>query len=141
MIFDKLFKKSDDKDTNNDEIIKIAKSLPGNAFEVAEQLKTDLVQASYYFCCDEETAKYRGRVFSISGKDKRFPKLTEDVLKCNLGFSAYVYGITTFLVYDKKEYPIKFSNRPFVDDRTDEEKEIYEKKYKNKEKRTRNNKD
>ena len=100
-----------------------------NCIENCHDLKTNLVVASYYFCCDSETAKYRGRVFCIDGKDKRFPKLTDDVLNCKLSFSAFIYGISIFEVHTTKADPIKFSNRPFVDDRTKTEKETYEKKY------------
>lgn len=100
-----------------------------NCLERCQHLNTNLVVASYYFCCDSETAKYRGRVFCIDGKDRRFPKLTDDVLKCKLSFSPFIYGVSFFEVYTTKEDPIKFSNRPFVDDRTLEEKKVFSEKY------------
>lgn len=95
------------------------------SIEDCKTLKTNLVVASYHYCCNEDTAKYRGRVYSITGTDDRFPPLTDDILNCkDLSFSPFIYG-ETFYVYDKKEDPIRYSNRPFVDDRTDEEKKKF----------------
>lgn len=43
----------------------------------AELLDTDLVEATFEMNCCDECTKYRGRVFSISGKDKTFSEITE----------------------------------------------------------------
>ena len=88
-------------------------------------LKTNLVVASYYMSCDPETAKYRGRVFCIDGKDKRFPALTDEALSCNLSYDPFIYGSSIFDVNGKKADPIAYSNRPFVDDRTAKEIKQY----------------
>ena len=72
-------------------------------------------------CC-LECALPRNRVYSISGNDTRFPKYSE--------YHCSYYGITIipFNEEDSKRWSsdydyIKESNRPFVDDRTDEERE------------------
>lgn len=91
----------------------------------AKQLKTDLLEASYPKICDSETAKYRGRIYSISGKDKRFPALTNEVQNCDLDFYPFVFGISS-PTYCPKNKEIEYSNRPFVDDRTSEEKREYD---------------
>lgn len=96
------------------------------ALQTAKTLNTDLLEASYSLGCCSECAKLRGRWFSISGNDKRFPKFPV-VIDCDC------YGILFYPVFpfSKPKYEpaqddiIEFSNRPFIDDRTDHEKEIY----------------
>lgn len=89
----------------------------------AELLHTDLVEADYFGGCCEECAKYRGRVFSISGKDRRFPKIpTNYVCTCSgISFYPFIFGISVPSYCDGDI--IQYSNRPFVDDRTAIEKE------------------
>lgn len=91
----------------------------------AKELGTDLVQASYHLGCCSECAKYRGRVFSISGKDKRFPKMPRNYgCTCQgITFSPFIYGIDKLTVGDFDV--IEYSNRPFIDDRTPKELEEY----------------
>ncbi len=93
---------------------------------------TDLVEMTTHHPTCGECAKYQGRVFSISGKDKRFPKLPEQVLKtgkmhegCRHGFNPFYYGISRSNngVKDVKGY----SNRPFVDDRPEQERQEWAK--------------
>lgn len=86
---------------------------------------TSLVIADFYFSCDAETAKYRGRIFCIDGSDTRFPPLTNTVLDSRLSFSPFIWGVSIFEVYGRKMDPVRYSNRPFIDDRSEEEKEIY----------------
>lgn len=95
----------------------------------ARKLKIDLVEATYPSPCDEETAKYRGRVFSISGKDKRFPVLSKKIKKCDLEFYPFVYGASV-PNYCPEGKEIEFSNRPFVDDRSKKEITAYNKSVK-----------
>lgn len=78
-------------------------------------------------------ASYQMRVYCISGKDKRFPKLPDIVYKyggfhdgCRHTFYSFILGISSF----KNQYlqdcdPIEYSNRPFIDDRTDSDKQLY----------------
>jgi hypothetical protein len=94
----------------------------------AKKLGTDLAEADYFKGCCEECAKYRGRWFSISGKDKRFPKMPADYpCRCSgISFSPVIYGISVPTHCNRSTDIIKFSNRPFVDDRTKEEKKTFE---------------
>lgn len=102
--------------------------------EMAKVLETDLVQMSKYYCTCGECAKYHGRIFSISGKDKKFPKLPNEVFiyggihkGCHHTFHAYVDGATIPQCCTKEE-AVAYSNRPFIDDRSEEEKAEYQKK-------------
>lgn len=96
------------------------------SLENAKELGTDLVEASYHRGCCGECAKYRGRWFSISGKDKRFPKMPVDYsCTCEgIDFSPVIFEISEPVYCDTDI--IVYSNRPFVDDRTEEEKKIFE---------------
>lgn len=93
----------------------------------AELLDTDLVEAEYFNACCSECAKYRGRWFSISGKDKRFPKMPVDYgCTCiGLEFFPVIEGSSEPIYCPKGMSIIKYSNRPFIDDRTDQEKSDY----------------
>lgn len=85
-------------------------------------------------CCCSECAKYRNRVYCLSGKDKRIPLLPkyiqEYVSHCGLTIYPFELGINyvtlseNMVLKDINEI-IEYSNRPFDDDRTDEEKERY----------------
>ncbi len=86
-----------------------------------------------------ECAKYQGRVFSINGKDPRFPPLPPPFFEfgaihkgCGHLFSPYIHGCNdpmldyTLQFYKdiKRSYKkdiIAFSNRPFIDDRSPED--------------------
>ncbi len=86
--------------------------------------KTDLVEMSSINAWCETCAKYRGRVFSLYGADKRFPLFPDDYHdNCGLIPWPFIYGV------NEPQYCsgniIKFSNRPFIDDRTPKEKEDY----------------
>jgi hypothetical protein len=98
--------------------------------DYCRELKTDLVEMDALGETCGECAKYEGRVFSVSGKDKRFPKLPEVVFKyggihegCRHRFSPYFYGSS---LINTKEDAESYSNRPFVDGRSDQQKENYE---------------
>lgn len=98
-------------------------------FSDLKQLKTDLVEASYIRCCCAECAKYRERVYSVSGKDSRFPKLPEYLLAgehdCGIMLYPFLDGVNSMRTRDGKDLNgakiIKYSNRPFVDDRPPDE--------------------
>lgn len=94
--------------------------------------------SSYPLSPCEKCSIYRGRIYCISGKDKRFPKLSDYINPeemCCLTFSGILYheGVTlTKYYYDKngnvKEKEVDaltYSNRPYVDDRDDFEKQQY----------------
>ena len=100
---------------------------------------TDIVSTNEtYFVCDE-CAKYTKRYFSISGNSKIYPKLPEYLLQKS---EEHKYcAITLYPVLDNISLPIwdykgdfiKYCNRPFVDERTKEQKAIFEKEVKEKE--------
>ena len=92
----------------------------------AKSLKTDLVEVGDSGVCCARCAKYRNRIYTISGKDKRFPVLPKDFHFC--------CGLRTFpFVWDVMEPAfscrdiIRHSNRPFVDDRTARQIEAHNK--------------
>lgn len=94
----------------------------------AKYLETDLIEAYSYAPYCEECAKYINRIYSISGKDKRFPALKNALNKCKhdfncLSFSPFIYGVSepTFECGNI----IQYSNRPFKDERTCEKVEQY----------------
>lgn len=83
---------------------------------ICKTLGTDLVEVldRANFCC-EKCAMYRNRIFSLSGKDKRFPKMPNDFhWDCCLSAYAFVEDVNESSL-DCKDI-IKYSNRPFVDD-------------------------
>ncbi|MEG2426701.1 MAG: hypothetical protein RSB28_07770, partial [Oscillospiraceae bacterium] len=88
----------------------------------------DLIEMEYYLSCSPDAALYRGRVFSLYGKDNRFPKLTQEILDTGLSYSYFLYDTCKpiYEIYSNKKIDIiKFSNRPFMDDRTEVEKQNY----------------
>lgn len=101
-----------------------------DTLELCKQFKTDLVEMSEHNCTCGECAKYQGRVFSLTGKDKRYPKLPEFIFTtgqvhegCKHIFSPYIHGVS-IPTYHKDI--IAFSNRPFVDNRSKAEIEEYD---------------
>ena len=98
--------------------------------QLCNLFKTDLVEASSHGYTCALCSSLEGRVFSLSGRDKRFPKLPDEVKKyggfhegCRHSFSPFIYGIGNLV---NGQDPIEFSNRPYMDYRTPEEKEMYE---------------
>lgn len=101
---------------------------------------TDLIIMSVNNRACSECAKYQGRVFSRTGKDLYFPKLPDELRNrahlhpgCTHFFRAYIPGISssdleTTLYFHPLSNPdygkniVTFSNRPFIDDRTEEAK-------------------
>ena len=120
-----LFKQPNSTRNNNCDNKEFHNIFVQKALNDAKSLNTDLVEMTYELACSSEQAKYRGRVFSISGKDKRFPYLNSEVLACGLTFYPFIYGISE-PCYCKPKDIIEFSNRPFIDDRTEKEKSDYE---------------
>lgn len=98
-----------------------------------KQLHTDYVICPYSPGTCQVCASYQTRVYCISGRDKRFPKLPDIVYQyggfhngCRHTFYPFILGVSSF----KNQYlqdcePIKYSNRPFIDDRSDSDKQLY----------------
>lgn len=105
-------------------------ALFNEALSNARMLDTDLLEMSSHDCTCGECSKYQGRVYSISGKDRRFPALPQ--IFFNIGavhedcrHILYPYQIAW---HDTNEVSnmIRFSNRPFVDSRGQAEKMEYQ---------------
>ena len=117
---------------------KFNKQLYKKALKLSSDFDTDLIIMSVHGCTCSECAKYQGRVYSISGKHQLFPKIPSFINdtgtvhdKCGHSFFPYIHGVNDpDLDYTLSVHPLKdqrfganivvFSNRPFVDDRTDE---------------------
>ncbi len=91
-----------------------------------------------YFVC-EKCAKYIKRYFSISGNSKKYPKLPEYLLHkseehkyCSITIYPVIDDISPPAWEYKGEF-VEYCNRPFVDERTKEQKIIFEKEVKEKE--------
>lgn len=128
--FTNLFKSKENElveKTSAEQPMKLKDAVMQKNLKIAEELDTDLVEASYFRGCCGECAKYRGRWFSISGKDKRFPKMPADYACTCIGidFSPVIFGLSEPRLSDEIDDIIAYSNRPFVDDRNDEELEIF----------------
>lgn len=104
----------------------------------------ELVQASAHNATCGICSIYQNRIYSVNGKDKRFPKLPKEFIKyggfhngCRHTFSP-VFFYDGYKIYDyvidensgeHKEISydaIEYSNRPFVDTRTVEQIKLYE---------------
>lgn len=91
------------------------------------ELGHDLTTTNSFNGCCPECAKYRNRVYSISGKDKRFPKVPPPWdCKCQGIVFLFFIEDTTFTAYFPNNDYIGYSNRPFIDDRTPEEKRMHQ---------------
>lgn len=97
--------------------------------------KTDLVSAMIYRYHCGECAKYVGRVYSVSGMDKRFPKLPdyikENARHCGIVLHPFLYPMSClFDPYTLWSFfgddIIKVSNRPYIDRRPQEWRDGYE---------------
>lgn len=94
----------------------------------ARQLGTNLMESSYFDGCCGECAKYRGRWFSISGRDRRFPKMPINYLCSCQGIEFYpvILGVSEPSYCPRSTDIIQWSNRPFIDDRTSVERATHQ---------------
>lgn len=100
-------------------------------FNTAKELNTDLIISSHHSDTCKECSILQDRVYSISGKSKKYPPLPKQVLKygnfhkgCRHIFFTFHDISSIFKVESNgKIYtdPIAYSNRPYVDMRTPEE--------------------
>lgn len=95
-------------------------------------LGTDLVYTSWAGSQSAATAKYQGRVYSVSGKDKRFPALPDFMKEpqeiCPISGPFIFWNdkkLDTIYYKGKNVHVFKASWRPFIDDRTEQEKNAY----------------
>lgn len=103
------------------------------AFRDAKGFRSDLVVFHDHAtgCC-AECAKHIGRVYSISGKSTVFPALPEYAKKhgnfhpgCHCTMSAYFEEMSVYR-HGQTVDAVQASQRPMVDDRTEQEKERYQ---------------
>lgn len=99
------------------------------ALTSAKFLETNLMEVYSHSPYCKDCAKYVNRIYSINGKDRRFPSLREAAKDCQhelrcLSFTPFVYGVHE-PAFECKDL-IKHSNRPFRDERTHEEIKRYD---------------
>lgn len=117
-------------DERINEAIKLHNEALKKILDFASKYGTDLIEVSVHGSTCEECAKYQGRIYSISGNDKRFPKYPDWLLSnacpynCGLMSYPFIEGISepTYINGDV----IEVSNRPFIDDRTPEQIAVFE---------------
>lgn len=98
----------------------------------------DLVEVGFVGCCCSECAKYRDRVYSYYGKDPRFPRFPQFLMDnpghCGLIVMPFYFEYCSFRNAKDQDLRgaalIKYSNRAFRDNRSPEEKALYETKIK-----------
>lgn len=89
-----------------------------------------IVSREHRLC--SECAKYHDRIYSVDGKDVRFPNyaLFEKYMNsktCNCHLISYPFTLGISIMRGNGEQnPIAYSNRPFVDDRTSDEVITYD---------------
>lgn len=89
-----------------------------------KEMGTDLIEVGDLGACCPVCAKYRKRVYSLSGGNKRFPKFPDDFhFGCGLSLFPYIENLSepSFLCNNV----VSYSNRPFIDDRSTEEIDNY----------------
>lgn len=92
------------------------------------ELDTDYASSRDTGCCCGKCAPYKNRIYSISGKDRRVPKLPDFFLDISNWEHCGICLTTAneFMLEVNRNDLIARSNRPFIDDRTAEEKENYQ---------------
>lgn len=126
----------------DDEITEINKEVFNQQIYLAKELQMDyMLLTDNKWCYCGVCAPYVNRIYCISGNDKRFPKLPDFILKqkglhCPISYHVtFYYKGFEMTIYEynragnmieKTVDPIKYSNRPFKDDRNEAEKNHYE---------------
>lgn len=112
----------------------IALSIRDSIFKSLKKFNMDLVAfQGYESGTCEECAKMIGRVYSVSGKDKRFPKLPEYVKihgnfhsGCRCTMTTYFPEMGIVYHHGQEVNALKSSIRPYIDDRTEQEIKSYQ---------------
>lgn len=117
-----------------DSVMLNGRAMANRTIKTAYEMGTKLLIMDAHGCACPECAKYQGRVFSIYGKDPRFPPLPKSFYEygaihkgCRHSFFPYFDWQDGDLKYTLSIQKIKswrysrniraYSNRPFVDDR------------------------
>lgn len=104
-----------------------AKDAFARTVQSCNQFGTDLVEVGDANCCCEICAKYRKRIYSLSGRNWKFPRFPKDFhFGCNLQITEFYEGVME-PSFKCLNY-VLYSRRPFKDDRSIEEKERYKKR-------------
>lgn len=94
----------------------------------AKRLDEDLMETFSNAPVCEECARYIDRVYSISGRDKRFPPFQKALDGCAHGLRCLNIGPLDLEISGPQfecDDIVAYSNRPFVDERTPDEIERY----------------
>ncbi len=92
----------------------------------------DLVEMTTHYPTCEVCAMYEGRVYSISGKDTRFPALYKTAFKtgyrnvhpnCRHAIVPYIEELAT---EEEKQKALEVAQQPFEDKRTEKQRKAYE---------------
>ena len=105
-----------------------------STINAGQELGNDLVRMSHHLSSCPLCAMYEGRVYSVSGKDKRYPSLASinngavvayGVLHCNCRhrFTNYIEVLNTDAENEQNRID---SNKPFIDARSDAQKQAYD---------------
>ncbi len=129
----------DVRDWDSDSLYCERDTMIKTVLDSAKSSQTDLVILDVHGMSCSECAKYQGRVFSLTGKSRIFPRIPDAFWKygaihprCGHNFYPYIHGVTnpdleSTLSVQKianERYThdiIAYSNRPFVDDRPPED--------------------
>ncbi len=94
-------------------------------------LSSDMIEVQRFGRVCSECAKYHGRIYSTNSKHG-YPNIeifinyyNNRTCNCPISFYPFFYGISTPNICSEKN-SINYSNRPFVDDRTKSEKQVYD---------------
>ena len=94
----------------------------------AKRLEEDLMETFSNAPVCEECARYVDRIYSISGRDKRFPPFQKALDGCAHGLRCLSIGPLDLEISDPQfecDDIVAYSNRPFVDERTPDDIERY----------------
>lgn len=95
----------------------------------ANSYQSDLVEMSTNPSCCCECAKYQGRIYSITGRDQRFPKLPDVFIQTGKLHKDCLHTVYNFIEGNRPIYVegdiFEVSNRPFEDNRSDYERNDY----------------
>jgi hypothetical protein len=105
-----------------------------STINAGQELDNDLVRMSHHLSSCPICAMYEGRIYSVSGKDKRYPSLAS-INKgavvtygtvhpnCRHRFTNYIEDLNTDAENEQNRIN---SNKPFIDSRSDAQKQAYD---------------
>lgn len=108
---------------------KLTETVNTAIINTAQEVDSDLVRMSNHATSCPACAIYENRIYSISGNDKRFPKLSGVFGDYNTIHPRCRHRLTVYIEEGEQaniEKDIERSNKPFVDNRSESKKELYE---------------